>query len=504
MAKPKAIGGLGLRDFQLFNVALLAKIGWRLLQNPECLLAKVLFGKYCPDKDILHATGSSAMSHGWRSILLGRDLLVQNLGWAVGNVESINVWDDPWLSLSRQQRPVGPPNEPHSELRVADLLNSETSEWELSKIRLILPAYEEAILSIKPSLTRSPDKLIWLGTKSGDYTTKSGYYSAVNNDDFGVAQNLLLGFNWKSSVWNLSCSPKVKLFSWKLLKGAIPVGERLMERHIPIDPLCKRCGSSESITHLLFHCRYAQRVWQLAPFTTDLDTSGIIDLQASWDYLCKLKCLPPTGLTSGSLVPWILWLIWKARNKFVFEGHSSEPEDTLSMAIVLAREWNSEQRKDPIARTNLTPPLAPPPPATVVVRTDAAWASSTHDAGLGWVLLGNPGTQSFSKSLKCVSSVLAAEGLALREAVRSCADRGMKKVAFESDSAQLIKAINLSAPASELYAVTADIHSFISAFEFVSFSWIPRERNCIADDLAKNALFVAGTMVVGDAFIAPN
>lgn len=48
------------------------------------------------------------------------------------------------------------------------------------------------------------------------------------------------------------------------------------------------------------------------------------------------------------------------------------------------------------------------------------------------------------------------------------------------------------------------IHSFVSVFDSVSFSWIPRERNVIADALAKAALIVAGTLVVEDAFIAPN
>lgn len=128
MAKPKALGGLGFRDFQTYNVALLAKIGWRLLQNPNCLLGRVLMGKHCPENDILLAKETSTMSHGWRSILLGRDLLVQNLGWAVGNGQSINVWQDPWLSCTAQERPMGPIHEHLLELRVAELMQPESCE----------------------------------------------------------------------------------------------------------------------------------------------------------------------------------------------------------------------------------------------------------------------------------------------------------------------------------------------------------------------------------------
>lgn len=34
--------------------------------------------------------------------------------------------------------------------------------------------------------------------------------------------------------------------------------------------------------------------------------------------------------------------------------------------------------------------------------------------------------------------------------------------------------------------MNADIFSFVSAFDFVTFSWLPRERNILADVLAKN------------------
>ncbi|WZZ22713.1 hypothetical protein YC2023_124100 [Brassica napus] len=505
MAKPKSLGGIGLRDVQNFNVSLLAKISWRLLQNPHSLLGRVLFGKYCPENNnIIQATETSAISHGWRSVLLGRYLLVQNLGWIVGDGKSISVWNDPWLALTTQQRPMGPPNLQHLDLSVSEFLLPATGEWDVAKIKRILPDFEEKILLIKPSLTGSPDKLVWLGTKSGEYSTKSGYYIAVNDEDRRNLPPNAESFKWKKSVWNLPCAPKVKIFSWKLLKGALPVGERLVERHVPADPLCKRCGCSESITHLMFHCYFAQRVWQLAPYSSDMDTSGIIDLMSSWDALCVRTCLPPSGITSGSLAPWIVWSLWKARNKFVFEGYSASPEDTLSSAIKLAREWAMEMRTEQTVSLRHPPLSDMTTPGAVVIRTDAAWSAHTQDAGLGWTIISYSGTRSFKLPIKLVGSPLAAEGLALREAVRSCVTLGLKTVVFESDSAQLIKAVKTEVFVTELYGILADVHSFASAFISVSFSWIPRERNVVADQLAKDALAVSGTMVVGDAFIAPN
>ena len=65
-----------------------------------------------------------------RYVLRGRDLLVKNMGWVVGDGRSINIWDDAWLSLSEQKRPMGPAGEATLELRVADLLIAETMEWD--------------------------------------------------------------------------------------------------------------------------------------------------------------------------------------------------------------------------------------------------------------------------------------------------------------------------------------------------------------------------------------
>lgn len=231
---------------------------------------------------------------------------------------------------------MGPPTEQCSDLSVSDLMIAGSTQWDRAKIQLLLPAYEEKILVLKPSITGVPDRLFWLGTKSGEYSSKSGYYIAMEEEE--VMATAEAEFKWKKNVWMLECAPKVKHFAWRVLKRAIPVGEHLVERHIDADPRCKRCGENESINHLLFQCRFAQKVWLLAPFVTEKDYRGIIDLLTVWPDLCNQPCLPPSGIASGSLFLWILWSLWKARNRLVFEDFSASPEDTLSAAIKLARE----------------------------------------------------------------------------------------------------------------------------------------------------------------------
>lgn len=139
----------------------------------------MLLGKYSTSAPFLDCLVPTVTSHCWRNILLGRDLMKTQLGWVVGNGESINIWSDPWLSSTDQIRPMGPQTEATQYLKFSDLLNQQTKD---SNIYLILPFHKEQILILKPSLLDSPDKLKWLNHPTGEYTTKTDYFDALNQD----------------------------------------------------------------------------------------------------------------------------------------------------------------------------------------------------------------------------------------------------------------------------------------------------------------------------------
>ena len=97
LCQAKKEGGLGFRNLHRFNIALLAKQGWRLLDSPQSLFSRVFKAKYFPSTSFLHAKPGHKPSYLWLSILSVQNLLRSNSKWVVGNGRSIGVWTDYWL-----------------------------------------------------------------------------------------------------------------------------------------------------------------------------------------------------------------------------------------------------------------------------------------------------------------------------------------------------------------------------------------------------------------------
>ena len=91
MGLAKDSGGLGFRDLEWFNLALLAKQEWRLAQNPDSLVAKILKEKYYPNDSFLGAALGRRPSFTWRSIWNSKKLLEERLVWRVGDDNSISI-----------------------------------------------------------------------------------------------------------------------------------------------------------------------------------------------------------------------------------------------------------------------------------------------------------------------------------------------------------------------------------------------------------------------------
>ena len=91
LTQSKAHGGLGFRDIHSFNIAMLSRQIWRLIQKQESLYAQLLKAKYYPDGNILNAAPKDGISYTWRSLLHGLELVKQGYIWRIGDGQQVNI-----------------------------------------------------------------------------------------------------------------------------------------------------------------------------------------------------------------------------------------------------------------------------------------------------------------------------------------------------------------------------------------------------------------------------
>lgn len=81
----KASGGIGFRELHLFNLAMLAKQFWGLLQHPESTTYRILKAKYFPRNDMIDAQIGFKPSFLWRSLFASKQLVQAGMAWRIGD-----------------------------------------------------------------------------------------------------------------------------------------------------------------------------------------------------------------------------------------------------------------------------------------------------------------------------------------------------------------------------------------------------------------------------------
>lgn len=93
----KEAGGLGFKSFRNFNIAMLAKQGWRLLNNNNPLVTSCMKAKDFPKGDFLSAKLGANPSYMWRSILASQDIVRKGCRRKIGDGKRKDIWKIPWL-----------------------------------------------------------------------------------------------------------------------------------------------------------------------------------------------------------------------------------------------------------------------------------------------------------------------------------------------------------------------------------------------------------------------
>nr|XP_027071698.1 uncharacterized protein LOC113696490 [Coffea arabica] len=468
LTEVKGKGGLGFRDLEAFNVALLAKQIWRVVTNPNLLVSKVLKAKYMKKTDWLVQKPPSTASWCWKSLHKGGELLQQGLYKRVGDGRSIKIWEDRWVAGScngklTTAKPAGCQLECVHEL-------IEEGRWKTDTLHRWFNIDDvELITNIPLSLYERKDRLYWLHSKSGVYTIRTGYVIAkggretVNHriaPDSETSWAIRKHTVWKR-LWGLNIKMKLKHFLWRCLQNGLATSEALYQRVGKGSNLCQCCGeATETIEHVFFFCPTAQIAWRLAP-------------------------------------------LWKARNKRVFQLESEDAKVIIDKA---QQEWiefeeatvpqprgfaSTEQER--LSQHNWEPPKE----GVVRINTDAAISAKMVRIGLGIVARNWRGdlvkVRGISRRKK--GEAATEESLAIRSALEMAQAAGWTKIEVQSDCRNVVSSINAgNVQDCKLQTILEDIEALKTSFDSCIFSFVPRSANGYSHEVAQFATKVVKTI----------
>ncbi|XP_031101984.1 uncharacterized protein LOC116005889 [Ipomoea triloba] len=204
MAVPKDVGGLGFKRLREFNIALLAKQGWRLLIYPHSLVSRILKARYYPNTILLEANLGHNPSYIWRSILAGQNILREGVVRHVGDGKETSVWGLPWVADTGDPRLITPCVDELRNAQVCNLLN-EDGDWDIDLLRDLFVEQDVSRIIRTPISPEYPDSWCWKGDIRGHYTVKHGYRMQTREQ---MTQPVGLDFTKWNQLWMMKTCRK--------------------------------------------------------------------------------------------------------------------------------------------------------------------------------------------------------------------------------------------------------------------------------------------------------
>jgi hypothetical protein len=408
---------------------LLAKQGWRIVQDPNSLVSQVLKAKYFPQGSFLLSEVGTRPSFVWRSLLSAKELLMEGLVWRIGDGKSIKIWQDKWLPTPISFSVQSPPRFVPDDSSVLVLIDSKLCGWKEDLITPIFNSKEaRVVVSIPLCPTLPPDRLVWRGTKNGVFLVQSAYYMGmeIKKRNNGSTSRDEDRHNVWSTLWSLGVSNSVKIFLWRACNDLLPIKCNLFKMNIVKDNICPCCCREIELgLHALWTCLAVQDVW---------GGGSMIFQKCAFlgDTFMQLVefCLDRLNSEEFSLMAVISRRIWLRRNKFIFESLFTHPRVVFNEAVSSLEEYRRFNSRDN-ERSNINgvpaskrPPSVwrPPPLGVIKVNWDASINAKKKYVGIGIVARDNNGEVLGARAITklVVATPKVAEAMVALAAVLFC------------------------------------------------------------------------------------
>lgn len=131
IAKPVLEGGLGIRDLNSLNDALLMKYLFQVAAGENLPWVQIVKAKYLPQSCLWASKREYQCTYFWRSIMRLRDKLILMIQWKIGDRLLCNAIREPWClaAISIQLE-----NAIQRRMKVVELVNPQNLLWDAEKL----------------------------------------------------------------------------------------------------------------------------------------------------------------------------------------------------------------------------------------------------------------------------------------------------------------------------------------------------------------------------------
>ncbi|KAL0295720.1 UNVERIFIED_CONTAM: hypothetical protein Sangu_3187900 [Sesamum angustifolium] len=322
VCKPTLHGGLGIRNIQTMNNALMGKHLWQILTKKHDSIWVSWISRYKLRHGTLWAANDKEGSWTWKKLLKLRHQLIKGIQFRVGDGTEFKLWLDPW-------HPAGAliHRYPHGPLVTGIPLDSPLSTV-ITEGNWNWPS--EYHIDVNEIITKLPaihsgtnDTIIW-NSSSGNYSAKDAY------DVFSEVSNSV---EWASLFHGPFHTPRHKFILWLAILERLSTLDKPWCN--PTNQDCVLCNRNqiETHNHLFFCCTYTKTILQ----------SLGSKLRFNWPYSdwnlgikwASRRWRGPHLINAANraLLAAVIYYTWKERNSRIFQGTSTSAEGVTKIIM---------------------------------------------------------------------------------------------------------------------------------------------------------------------------
>ncbi|XP_074347622.1 uncharacterized protein LOC141686487 [Apium graveolens] len=173
LCEVKEEGVLGSKKLHEFNIAMLAKQAWRIINNVNPLVTQLLKARYHPTIDFLNALPVANQSYVWRSILETQEVVRQGCRRRIGDGKDTRVSQVPWLPDKYNGYLTSAAYPELEHMTVNGLISMDGREWDSDIITELCNERDVSLIYQVPIPMRiRSDSWFWIHEEKGVFFCK--------------------------------------------------------------------------------------------------------------------------------------------------------------------------------------------------------------------------------------------------------------------------------------------------------------------------------------------